>query len=266
MASFPERTGDAWLAIAVADRFPQAQLWSPTQNVTRNWDLAVNPGGGKVLIFENKGCTSRDKGHSIRIDWPQLLRYLFDPIFTRVKHVVFYVLPSPPWAGDPPHAPVVPPAAAGRTVSPKGVFADWAFVLSASALYAYMNPSGYRSINTRQLPGSPALWPAHQRGPVPGPPPTLRSFLNEVADCKHVERLARNPDAHDRIPAVDENGDPFAWWVQDEHLVRQSSDANEEFDGKGGTSKRDGWPADDLGHRGAPSPVVAFIPNQSLNG
>ena len=73
MASFPERTGDAWLATAVADRFGAVRLWSPTQNVIRNWDLSpLNPVAGKLLIFESKGCTSLVKGHSIAIEWDQL--------------------------------------------------------------------------------------------------------------------------------------------------------------------------------------------------
>jgi hypothetical protein len=218
-----------------------------------------------VLVFEAKGCTSLVKGHSIRVDWPQLLRYLFAAEFADVAHVVFYVLPSPPWAGDPPVARVVPPAAASRTASPKGAFADWAFVISAGALYAYMNPNNYRSINTQQLPGSPAAWPPHKRGPVPGPPPTLRTFLNELADCEHVERLSRKRDADERVPAVDDRGKPFEWWARDEELhVKRPEDIAADAGGEG-QSRRDNWSAEDRGRAGSPSPVVAFIPDSELN-
>jgi hypothetical protein len=263
VASFPERTGDAWLAIAVADRFPGVGLWSPTQNVTRNWDLAVNPAGGKLLIFESKGCTSLVRGHSIRIDWDQLLAYVQGSDFADVRASVFYVLPSPPWAGDPSAAPV-PPAAIARTTSPKGTFADWAFVISAQALYAYMSPKGYRSINTRQLPGSPAAWPAHRRGSVPGPPPTLRKFLNEVAECKHVDRITQGREGADRVPAVADDGDPFEWWVRRDEVAREPGEGSE--DRRDGNVENDVWAAEDRGRPGAPSPVVAFIPEAVLGG
>jgi hypothetical protein len=181
--------------------------------------------------------------------------------FADVRGSVFYVLPSPPWVGDPPTAPV-PPAAVARTTSPKGAFADWAFVISAQALYAYMAPHGYRSINTRQLPGSPNGWPPHPRGAVPGPPPTLRTFLDDVAQCKHVDRIARGRRGNDRVPAADDDGNPYEWSVRGEELIREPSDRSE--GGGDGNDQRDLDAAEDLGRAGAPSPLVVFIPDEEL--
>jgi hypothetical protein len=129
-----------------------------------------------------------------------------------------------------------------------------------------MNPNGYRSINTRQLPGAPGPWLPHPRGPLPGDPPTLRAFLDEIADCEHVDRVARSARVADVVPGVTDESVPSEWWAENDDVARQrvETEATSLPADSDGKSWGDRLPPEEAGGGGAPSPVVAFIPDGEL--
>lgn len=114
---FPERTVDSWFASALTRQFPSAGLWSPAPCSRGLWDHSGRV-GAKAVVFECKGNEERTR--RIDIDRDQLQRY----IRIGIGHLVFYVLPSPPWTSA--QLPLTPTVADGwRT------FERWSYVLPA---------------------------------------------------------------------------------------------------------------------------------------
>jgi hypothetical protein len=67
--SLPERTVDAWVAIAICGVFPNARLWAPTQVIEdTNWDYGVSHGDGKIFIFEDKATTPVHRSRKLPLD------------------------------------------------------------------------------------------------------------------------------------------------------------------------------------------------------
>ena len=132
--SIPERTVDAWVAIALARKFKNAPIWLPTNQGVDDWDLVFGPGPqtGKLVILENKSATPIARGpgdHRIAINRSQLARYCQN---SDLNLRTFYVLPSPPWADAP--APVVlPPQSMERDTADQ-----WLHVVAAPDLDAYL--------------------------------------------------------------------------------------------------------------------------------
>jgi hypothetical protein len=193
--SLPERTVDVWVATAIAERFPRAELWAPTQNDPRAWDLATQPTGSKLVIFENKATKANPKQgtHRIVVDLAQLGSYrnTLGPLFD----LLFYVLPSPPWYGDPHFARMsgaevapIPDQAATRRQSVLGSFTDWSFVIGAADLEAWLLRTGRHSVNTAFLPTHLPPLRTIRGGPLErssgAPPWSLRLFLDELAVCR----------------------------------------------------------------------------------
>jgi hypothetical protein len=86
--SLPERTVDAYLAMAVAARFPDAALWDPT-NTPGEWDHTLLA-AGKTVLFETKG--NEEGFNNILIDLDQLDDYLS----REIAPLVFYLFADPP--------------------------------------------------------------------------------------------------------------------------------------------------------------------------
>jgi len=169
--SVPERTVDVWVAGVVADKFEDAQIWAPTTRGSDNWDLGVSipvPGAhgspGKLLVLENKGATPLKSGdHRIRIDLPQIHRYCRSPYVD----YVFYVLPSPPWSGEPPHW-VVPPQAGHRSTA-----GGWLWVVPAPMLLGWLRTTNRSSILASQIPALGSV--------------VLDDFLDEIHRCEWAQ-------------------------------------------------------------------------------
>ena len=188
MRSLPERTVDAWVASAITGRFPNARIWAPTQramHVDNNWDYGVGLGQGKIFILEDKatewsvGAAAAGGRHTIVIDLPQLDWYclMVEPTH-RVP--VYYVLPVPPWNGEP--AGVVPPESAHRTAPP---FEGWTVAVRCHLLRAHIAAPAHQMSRTLRAADVPA---------IPGGE-TLGDFLDQVLTC---ERGARTPLQEER--------------------------------------------------------------------
>ncbi|MEV4511368.1 hypothetical protein AB0K00_20625 [Dactylosporangium sp. NPDC049525] len=201
------------MAADVLGRFPDAQLWAPTQRGSDNWDTAFQLGPTKCFILENKATepyAPKPTEHKITIDLPQLIRYV-----DAAGAPVYYILPAPPWAAmtttatlDP--AAPVPEASRCRTgrqcahgASVHGPFADWAYVIDLFSLVtfiaSYRRPRGDSySIPAREL--------EKIRGAV-----TLDEFLEGVELC-HAGGVpyADAATARQRWQADAENRRPLA--------------------------------------------------------
>lgn len=183
--SLPEHTVDCWVTADVLARFPDSQLWAPTQRGSDNWDAAFQLGPTKCFILENKATeplarTSTD--HKITINLPQLIRYL-----NVAGAPVYYVLPAPSWdattttATLDPAAPV-PEASQCRTgrrcahgAGVHGPFTDWAYVVDLLSLVTFI-------VNYRFPRGDRYLIPARELEKIPGAM-TLHEFLQGVKLC-----------------------------------------------------------------------------------
>ncbi len=190
MRSLPEHTVDCWVSSALLAWDSEVLLWAPTQRGSDNWDMAFRElGGGKCLIFENKGTVGGYADpfrHVVQIDIPQLIRYLRVP-----SAPVYYVMPAPPWRSSissaqiDPSAPVPMPALC-RTGShcdrsdhpPHGPFETWAYVIEAMDLL-HLVWSRIRR------------WPLQQKVDVPcrdfrSAPRVvdLRTFLTDLRACR----------------------------------------------------------------------------------
>lgn len=188
--SLPEHTVDCWVSSALLTWNPEALLWAPTQRGSDNWDMAFRElGGGKCLIFENKGTIGGyidPHRHVVQIDIPQLIRYLRVP-----SAPVYYVVPIPPWRSSisaaeiDPTAPVPIPALC-RTGShcdrsdhgPHGPFETWAYVIEA--------------LDLLQLVWARRRWrPSQQKVDIPCQDfrtepraVDLRTFLTDLRACR----------------------------------------------------------------------------------
>lgn len=175
--SLPERTVDAYLAIALAARFPRAAIWNPT-NTAGSWDTTLDV--GKTVLFESKG--NEQGANAIAINRVQLDDYLnqwYSPL-------VFYLLPDPGAAPRPWHVPraALAPGAAGLQWLE---FPRWSYVVSALALGRYLGrylgrapaPAQGRSIPL--LPGGGGQFSIGGAAPLRGC--RLDRFLNWLAKC-----------------------------------------------------------------------------------
>ncbi len=183
--SLPERTVDAWVAVAICQRFPSALLWGPTQRAEDpNWDYGASLGDGKLFILENKAADPKHlvgppamDTHRIRIDLGQLAWYcdIVEPNYTVP---VYYVLPCPPFAGEPTPG-VVPAQAITRMASPAGPFRCWAYVIRCNDLRSQLPPLPQQSTQVRaeDLP---------LKGSV-----LLQDFLDGVAACETPELMKK---------------------------------------------------------------------------
>ena len=164
--SLPERTVDSWVSVRIAEAFPHALIWSPTQRLPDNWDMAAEFGDGKLLIFENKGSdppSRRSIGHRVWINTVQLDSYI-----RRVQPQVdvFYVLPDPPWPGEPTGSRYVPIEAVYRATC-----GDWLWVMRADDLRARVRGRGQRWVSGGEIP----TWPQTI---------SLTAFLAGVRACQ----------------------------------------------------------------------------------
>lgn len=94
----PERTIDAWLAIAVAQAFPSAAVWLPTpqaQSRAQPWDLLaeVDP-AARMIMFENKALF--DSAGNVGIDLGgRASREQLARLPTLAGLPIYYGLPGP---------------------------------------------------------------------------------------------------------------------------------------------------------------------------
>lgn len=259
MASLPERTVESWLAVELETWFPGVHLWAPTQNSIGNWDLGAL-GAGKVLIFECKGCQSLVQGHTIPINRKQLWRYTFGPHFTSVRVHVFYVLPSPPWPGNPPGwsgaqppgAALPVPHAAERTMGVGGGCWNWFYVTTPSLLWAAL--AGMASVNTCRLPNASRLGlPQHRWGPLGGMQ-RLSDFLEDVARCRRVPVTG----------ATDADGpEPDRDWRRPRGREPLDEEQEGDLPVEPARGQSEEPPSDDA-REAAPTPLAAFIPIDAL--
>ncbi len=193
--SLPERTVDAWVAVAICQRFPSALLWGPTQRAEDpNWDYGASLGDGKLFILENKATdpkyvvrpTAMDT-HRIRIDLRQLAWYC-ESIEPNYGVPVYYVLPRPPFAGEPTPG-VVPAQTITRVSSPIGPFRRWAFVIRCNDLRNQLPslPQKSTQVRTEDLPLKGAA--------------LLQDFLDAVGRCQTPE-LMKKVGPGDKATAV----------------------------------------------------------------
>lgn len=185
MRSLPERTVDAWVASAITDRFPNARIWAPTQRAmhdVNNWDYGVGLGDGKVFILEDKatewstGAGPAGGRHTIMIDLRQLDWYC-NTVEPEQGVPVYYVLPVPPWDGEPTGSPVLPNESAHR-IAPR--FEGWARAVRCHFLRKYLAAPAHQRSRTLRAEDVPT---------IPGAD-TLGEFLDQVKKC---ERGARTP-------------------------------------------------------------------------
>jgi hypothetical protein len=170
--SLPERTVDAYLAMSVADRFPDAALWDPT-NTAGAWDHTLIT-AGKTVLFESKGNEEGD--NDIEIDLDQLDDYLSRPI----APIVFYLLADPGWSD------FRPPIAPGAPATTWPSFPDWAYVVPVATLAAATGLAGTTrtvrpSGGTFRVPATGAVVPC-----IP-----LRTFFDDLERCYWVARHPR---------------------------------------------------------------------------
>jgi hypothetical protein len=179
--SMPERTVDAWVVDVIVRTFPNALVWAPTNvRSNENWDIAASMRDGKALILENKGTEPVERSkkaplqtHRIHIDTDQLDNYC-DVVEPTSGLPVFYVLPNPPWQGNPAGAV---PAEAGFRAHSLQPFYCWSWVLSCTSLRNFLGfdaSSGdydRATFCTHELPASGAI--------------TLGAFLQEVQECNY---------------------------------------------------------------------------------
>jgi len=177
--SLPERTVDAWVTTAINAKYPNARLWAPTQNDRSNWDTGLGV-AGKAFIFEDKATTPGTRKrkppktfHRIDIDTNQLHWYCTD---VEVNHAVpaYYVLPNPPWAGEPTGSDVLP-----DQVRHQQTFATWAWVIRCTDLRIML--ASRKHLETHTLPGSSAI--------------TLEDFLQRLWACQVGRRVTGKPTA-----------------------------------------------------------------------
>ncbi len=174
--SLPERTVDAWVAIAISEIYPNARLWAPTQVIDdTNWDYGAFLGDGKILILEDKATTPVHRKrkaplytHRIRIDRDQLNWYC-DDVEPNLTVPAYYVLPRPPWDGPPSGSDVVADQSITRTMSLAGPFSLWTFVIRCSDLRTHLGVRDTVDTDTLPIPHSV----------------TLQAFLTAVAACEH---------------------------------------------------------------------------------
>jgi len=193
--SLPERTVDAWVSTAICSRFPHARIWGPTQNIEEtNWDYGLSLGDGKLLIFEDKGTTGVARKqkqpletHRINIDIDQLSWYC-NEVEPTTGVPVYYVLPKPPWFGDPTGSKVVPDQAICRVSSVAGPFTDWAFAIRSLDLR--VNLDGGSAIYTDQLPLKETL--------------TLSEFFTRVQQCEIGKRISGTGESSSLITKTPE--------------------------------------------------------------
>lgn len=180
--SIPERTVDAWVTTAVHESFPGARIWAPTQNDKSNWDTGVGI-AGKALILEDKATTPVKRKlkapkdfHRIDIDLGQLRWYCKD---VERLHTVpaYYVLPNPPWIGEPTGSDALP-----DQVKHQPTFATWTWVVRCHHMWALLGSKKY--IETHTLPASAAV--------------TLDAFLKQVRSCQAGARIPAKPTASQR--------------------------------------------------------------------
>ncbi|MDQ1582939.1 MAG: hypothetical protein QOF36_993, partial [Microbacteriaceae bacterium] len=83
---------------------------------------------------------------------------------------------------------------------------------------------------------------------------------------EHVDRVARRSGLSDVVPGVTDDGVPSEWWAENDDVARQrlETDATSLAGNFDGESRRDQFSPEEGGGRGAPSPVVAFIPDSEL--
>jgi hypothetical protein len=171
--SLPERTVDAYLAIAVAARFPDAALWDPT-NTPGSWDHTVIA-AGKTVLFESKGNEEGD--NDIEIELEQLEDYLS----RAVAPLVFYLLADPPGWSD-----FRPPLAPGSPATTWSSFLDWAYVVPSAALAA---ATGLTGVTRTVRPSGGTFRVAATGVVVPCVP--LRQFFDDLERCFWVARHPR---------------------------------------------------------------------------
>lgn len=112
---------DAYFAIAAAERFPDAEIWDPT-NTPGMWDHTLIA-AGKTALFESKG--NEEGNNDILVDLDQLGDYLASGI----APLVFYLFADPPGWSD-----ARPPIAPGAPAKTWKNFPDWAYVVPAATL------------------------------------------------------------------------------------------------------------------------------------
>jgi len=163
-----------------------------------NWDYGVGLGDGKVLILEDKatewsvGAAAAGGRHTIIIDLPQLDWYCFT-VEPAQGVPVYYVLPVPPWNGEP--IGVVPLESAHRTAPP---FEGWAVAMRCHLLRAHIGAPAHQMSRTLRAADVPA---------IPGGE-TLGGFLDQVLIC---ERGARTP--------LEVGRDNFGAVINDEQIL-----------------------------------------------
>lgn len=197
--SLPERTVDAFFAVALTQRFPSAGLWDPT-NTPGSWDHTAIA-AGKTLLVESKG---NERGtNDIEVDLPQLRAY----VRSYVAPLVFYLFADPPGWND-----FREPIAPGFSATTWPNFAEWAYVTPAAALASATGLTG-RSRTVRPSAGTFVVPEEGTSVPVT----RLDCFFNELEKCFWVRRHPRrgasimpgdagpsNPDAAiGKLSAVD---------------------------------------------------------------
>lgn len=213
--SLPERTVDAWVAAAICRTFPGAHLWAPTQVPSdANWDYGASLGDGKVLILEDKATTPvrRKRKAPIETHWIDVPRSQLDWYCDHVEPAlnvpVFYVLPAPPWRGEPTGSVVVPDQAVCRIASTHGPFEQWAYVVRSTDLRAYLGHR--RGLETDELP-----IPASQ---------TLAAFLEGIRRCEYGRRVSGLGEGVNAAMKGDEQGDVASVDVSQRRSRSDSSD------------------------------------------
>lgn len=197
--SLPERTVDAYFAVAVTARFPSASLWDPT-NTPGSWDHKAVL-AGKTILVESKA--NEEGNNDIEVDLPQLNAYLSSD----VAPLVFYLFADPPGWSDW-RDPVAPGPPATKWPS----FPQWAYVTPAAALASATGLTG-QSRTVRPNAGTFDVLVERTSVPVT----RLDHFFNELEECFWVKRHPRrgasikpgeagpsNPEAPiGNIPAVE---------------------------------------------------------------
>jgi hypothetical protein len=149
------------------------------------------------LILEDKGTTAvirkRKKPletHRIDINRDQLAWYC-NQVELSTEVPVYYVLPQPPWFGDPTGSDVVPNQAICRVDSIAGSFAEWAFISRSGDLRAELGGRG--SIYTDQLPFSGTQ--------------TLAEFFRRAKECEIGKGISGSGEPSSRIAKAPEEAD-----------------------------------------------------------
>jgi len=215
--AIPEHTVDVWVAILVAQAFPSALIWAPTQMSSPDFDLAVGMRPGKLFILENKAPTdsaTNGADFEIRINPAQLDRYLAT---ADLADRTFYVLPCPKMPPAALRSPnLIPPAALLRPTAGRAFR-----VIAAQDLWASLWPHVPRRPSSRVSPIPPSRrvdpcacvsLPRSSRYPL-ARTFELQQFLDLVRECTFFDDLYWRGDVGDEVAirlATDRLDGPFS--------------------------------------------------------